>query len=151
MLRISKTLLSLLLKMSMREIKFRGLAATGWEYGAAYYHEPPLQCFGGSTEPGEWFIMRTGFADWNMPRMAEARKIKQGTIGQYAGLKDVKGKDIFESDILKSKSGVLYEVCFEDGAFQIKRTTGTEVKQFTNQYYFEVIGNIHENPELSIS
>lgn len=71
---------------------------------------------------------------------------------QFTGLLDKNGKEIFEADILNwpdsFKAQVLW--CEEDCAFQIS-TIGHIGGAFLNQEYmlnFEIIGNIHQNPEL---
>lgn len=75
---------------------------------------------------------------------------------QYTGLKDKKGKEIYEGDILKiidSESSNLASVTFDDGCFCIIGYLGDLRTYPIRNYLFrgyncEVIGNIYENPEL---
>lgn len=80
------------------------------------------------------------------------------TVGQLTGLKDKNGKLIFEGDILKDSLGVIsvVEWC-ADGrflGFAIKNDTschwhgGRQITYIAREPSVEVIGNIHDNPEL---
>jgi hypothetical protein len=66
------------------------------------------------------------------------------TIEQFTGLLDKNGKEIYEGDIvLDCDEDINMDVIFENGIFCTCNT---------NSIYemddIEVIGNIHENPEL---
>ena len=82
------------------------------------------------------------------------------TVGQFTGLTDKNGKKIFEGDIVTTGYGVLWAIAFDLNAFvaldgkkvqfalfeqyRWDRKTGSPIAPD----YFEVIGNIHDNPEL---
>lgn len=69
---------------------------------------------------------------------------------QYAGLKDSKGKEVYEGDILSNGEGVaIHSVCFINGRFCefCKKGIYGDGSIMRNGYT-EIIGNIYENPEL---
>lgn len=149
----------------MREILFRGkrLDNSDWVEGYLYEHEPPLVGIVSEKdepEASKWFIARTGFADWNMPRPVELVEVDPSTVGQYTGLKDKNGKRIFEGDVLKRYYDDLYAddaviehvVWFNNGwcANDVTNMTYEAYSIFKDDVipYAEIIGNIHDNPEF---
>lgn len=133
----------------MREILFRGKRMENWSWVEGYLYEHKQALVGIVSEndvpdQSRWFILRTGFAYWNLPRLVEFVEVNPCTVGQYTGLKDKNGNRIFEGDILSLRTGRPHVVRFEDGAFVLENTAIPV--RFANK--FEVIGNIHDNPGL---
>jgi uncharacterized phage protein (TIGR01671 family) len=120
----------------MREILFRGKIIDNgeWVYGF-YFHQKntPIE--------GYFIIGSKGFLERVIPE----------TVGQFTGLTDKNGVKIFEGDIVTSKfwNPQNYKVIFQDGEFSF---TTDDLQPYTNSIHylndFEVIGNIHDNPEL---
>lgn len=80
------------------------------------------------------------------------------TVGQFTGLTDKNGKLIFEGDIVDVEYDIqyvgvtaerigLFEVVFYDGCF-MKDRPGDGMYHFIPSDRCEVVGNIHDNPEL---
>lgn len=76
-------------------------------------------------------------------------------VEQFTGLQDSKGKDIYEGDIIKIpllESGKSYpqKVIFDNGGFMLDFNYNKSGFMFTknNMEQSEIIGNIHEHPEL---
>ena len=131
-----------------REIKFRGLTNNGtWVYGnliqgkngdcyICSINENPVYKNGDS-----WYIDSPCYV------------VIPETVAQFIGLKDQKGNDIYEGDILELNNCGLLIVCFYKGEFKLQKLAEYHKKRnlYASISYLEfsvLRGNIYENPEL---
>ena len=82
-----------------------------------------------------------------------ARSVVPETVGQYTGLTDKNGMRIFEGDLIRStETGetAIVQWFSEHSAFMIWCKTSNQVGFLyeCEKSIIEVIGNIHDNPEL---
>lgn len=132
-----------------REIKFRGksIHEDVWLYG--------------------WLMQAT---DWSKAMIQEFEGKRDGgydlcaevipdTVGQFTGLLDACGKEIYEGDIIESKFGggkparhfVGYntsEAAFTSELIGEFHNSGSIRQSWIDQYGKKVIGNIYDNKEL---
>lgn len=76
---------------------------------------------------------------------------KDWPLMQFTGLQDKNGNDIYEGDRLGGGSIDPFEVVFEDGAFRSRHAwtnTSSPVLVQDRTKRLEIIGNIHQHPEL---
>lgn len=121
----------------MREILFRAKPnnSNEWVYGDLTSHRTV------SPKNGKFIHCKDKITgQWGNFR------VKSETIGQYTGLCDKNGKKIFEGDILLVSGVQKVVVSFEDGLFVVSHYAINLLKERTLES--EVIGNIHDNPEL---
>ena len=131
----------------MREILFKGKTNKDeWVQGVPFFEEE--RCY---------IIEDLFLCDEYACTGAENQMVIPETIGQYTGLTDKNGTKIFEDDIVKvtddngetnlCSCGIGY-VLFYDGSWYIDEEVNDGLYDVSKIYYIEVIGNIHDNPEL---
>ena len=129
----------------MREILFRGKRKDGgiWLFG----------------DLRQWSETRKGICDYELKSTSE---VDPETVGQFTGLTDKNGKKIFDGDIVVYDNTpynayghrVIGVIVWHKWAWRFK------YKEYGSTYHYtvgtedffgaksEVIGNIHDNPEL---
>ncbi|MBE5943262.1 MAG: hypothetical protein E7264_12150 [Lachnospiraceae bacterium] len=113
---------------------------------------------GKSKNNGKWYqgdlvtVAHKRFIDDDVVK----ERVIPETVGQYTGLTDKNGKKIFEGDIVVVYARGYHTVCTVSWAetvahfqlWQINTVPKTSTNLNLGNYDFEVIGNIHDNPEL---
>ena len=123
----------------MREIKFRGKRLTDgkWIYGDFFRNR--RKAFITTDE-----IVENPLASW------QDYNVDPDTVGQFTGIYDRKGSEIYEGDIVRtsvSKNGIaLVEWHCEHAAFVVHMKGSDQWYHLYKGY--EKIGNIHDNPSL---
>lgn len=123
----------------MREIKFRiwDKSMMRWWCEDSQY----LQMDGKKIHPAPWSTLSAELPDDDI------------VIEQFTGLKDKNGKEIYEGDIIQmiydsGRRGEIEEIEWLNGIDFDYAGWGTKTILTSQWKYSEVIGNIHEDPEL---
>jgi uncharacterized phage protein (TIGR01671 family) len=142
----------------MREILFRGKQNEGrWAEGVYFKHDTVKVCFSSDDPKPRHLIIQDGFCDWGFEPPIHCVDVNPKTVGQYTGLTDKNGKKIFEGDIIECWSeGVKARGTVQQNrgglwiiypAWQ-KRIMWGLCPNEDGSTDVEIIGNIHDNPEL---
>lgn len=134
----------------MREIKFRGKDINGarWWYGSLAYF-PDSQSY---------HIIPCGTCK-NGDVVCDFVEVQAKTVGQFTGLYDKDGNEIYEDDIVQFGDTILNAVEFRHGSFGYQYHEDFYPYGGNRNFCFnpcdtdhrhKVIGNIHDNPEIKL-
>jgi hypothetical protein len=129
----------------MREIKFRAYDDFQKKYVFVGFHiVGEVTCFGGM----EHVIQET--AKERMPARGYKTTLEAWndfSFEQFTGVRDKDGKDIYFGDLVRAPSGNIFEVIWYEDEMRIALKYKDTIYNF-NAGLYELVGNIHENPEL---
>jgi len=128
----------------MRNTKFRGKRSNDgiWIFGDLIKIENSYHILeeGDLVEDGHHIRQDSDRPTWIEPK----------TLGEFIGLYDSHGTEIYEGDIVKTDYHV-GKVVYEEGEWRLYISDNSYKclsNHIGNGYYIEVIGNIYDNPEL---
>ena len=135
----------------MRRIKFRGKCVADSKYAGQWV-------YGGYSEPQEDCKQNEGLITVYLGGSSTCKyHVIPNTIGQFTGLCDINGKEIYEGDIIKSSHGTIHYIVYDNDlacfkAVVARYNPSNEYSNLSKGWIAhldeEVIGNIHDNPEL---
>lgn len=141
----------------MREIKFRAkrLDNGEWAYGSGVVFCDDF-CFLDKNDECYIEELYTFRGNTHFIKLA-CIQCDYITIGQYTGLKDKNGKEVYEGDIIRSFNScgeaILHCIVWEEARFAAlykgRNFCSMWIQQdWLDEFDKEVIGNIYDNPEL---
>ena len=133
----------------MRTIKFRGkrLDNGEWGYGDLIENQGRFFIYHATSES-------TIEDNENGRIVVVAVEVDSSTVGQFAELKDEKGREIYEGDIVRDEYEGVAKVCFDSYSWQLIYGIGDDGNQVQSFEELDglriaIIDNIHDNPELN--
>ena len=161
----------------MREVLFRGKTEYKSKWVEGFFYVEKGKYAGCNDIIYEHCVITTGIKESYGAYGEHTEELRERvipeTVGQYTGLADENSTKIFEGDIVKAyyrtikkQDYAIGQVRFENGTFKIEvrgRKKDREFEKYTDAdvrayaiennflnrgFVLEVIGNIHDNPEL---
>lgn len=143
----------------MREILFRGKSVNNGEWAEGFLVIDTIFCEDAAPVK-HYHIDEMNLGTFPVEfQSGISETVDPETVGQFTGMTDKNDKKIFEGDIVKDESGVAYPVVYGLTGFFLKYASPHshgfhyDLLPLSNYWHahgaiIEVIGNIHDNPEL---
>ena len=132
----------------MRDTKFRGLTTKGeMIFGSLVVADAHIKHM--PKQHTKTWIVTSAFGNGGWFNIRQRQYVKPETVGQFIGLQDKNGVDIYEGDVLSIR-GWLGEVYYKNvnGRFDVKELNEGPHGALAHKFsHGEIIGNIHSNPE----
>ena len=129
-----------------REILFRGKRCSDgkWVYG--FYVESKYSWQG--HKPHKSWIVSDAISNGGFFNILGRYAVKDDTVGEFTGMRDMHGRKIFEGDIMRTNGCEgFFEVIYDAPDFYLKKNS-SGYRFLNHPEKFEVIGNINDNIEL---
>lgn len=129
----------------MREIMFRGkrLDNGEWVYGA-FVPDELEQTHGKMVT---WGFIRRYRPNQTVESVA-MYEVDRKTVGQYTGVKDINGREIYEGDIVTNGVSIGVVIWHDVRAMFIIDCSQCDIAPMDDWCELKRIGTIYENPEL---
>ena len=140
----------------MIKVKFRGqkVDSKEWVYGYVYFGIPETHI---TYIIPEWIYNGYEYEQQKefSLRFEKYEQVEPTTVGMFIGLKDKNGKEIYADDIVGDFGDpncfkIVWDKKYAAFGYIIQNNNSTTISEITEDFLNdqEVIGNIHDNPEL---
>lgn len=131
----------------MRPIKFRAKRVDNGEWVYGYVLETRMS---GVYIIGTKQTMKSSQYEVKIGDRLWQHEVDPETVGEFTGLKDKDGREIYEGDVLEEQPNLLFQVIWDSkwAKFKLQHIRHVAYPEWNRGIQMQVVGNIYSNPEL---